>query len=166
MLTRLRRLAASSAAVLVAGLFGWLGPSIAHADEVAVQDGMPSQYFSDLPSTDPRVGGRAGWADLPGGVAARPYVRSLTIINNGVATPVITDGTTAAPTVAPGDVTAVVSAINLCGLGQTPAQGVCYATPNRFALTVGYGGDSEGNTVGYNFANPKFPVTPPIDANR
>jgi hypothetical protein len=82
-----------------------------------------------------------------------------------VATPVITNGTTAAPSVSPGDVTTVVSAINLCGLGQTPAQGVCYATPNRFALTVGYGGDSEGNTVGWNFANPRFPVTPTINAD-
>jgi hypothetical protein len=164
LLTRLQRLAAGGAAVLVAGLCSSLGAPIAHADGVAVQS-MPSQYFADLHSSDPRVGGRAGWADMPGGVAARPYVRSLTVINDGVATPVITDGTTAAPTVSPGDLTTVVSALNLCRPGQTPAHGVCYATPNRFALTVGYGGDSEGNTVGWNFANPQYPVTPTIDAN-
>ena len=164
MLTHLQRLAASVAAVLVAGLCSFLGAPIAHADEVAGQS-MSSQNFADLPSTDPRVSGRAGWADLPGGVAARPYVRALTVINNGVATPVITNGTTAAPTASPGDVTTAVSALNLCRPDQAPAQGVCYATPNRFALTVGYGGDSEGNTVGWNFANPKYPVTPTINAN-
>jgi hypothetical protein len=167
MLTSLQRLAASGAAVLVAGLCSSLGAPIAHADGVATGAGMPSQYFADLPSTDPRVGGNSGWADMPGGVAARPYVRSLTVINDGVATPVITDGTTAIPTLSPGDVTPVVSAYNLCRLGQTPAHGVCYATPNRFALMLGYSGDSNGESspVGWNFANPPVPVTPTIDAN-
>jgi hypothetical protein len=123
--------------------------------------GMPSQAQVDLSSTDPGSFG-AGWGDMPGGVAGRPYIVSLSVTNGGATTPVIVGGTTADPSVAPGAVTAVASPFNLCRSGQTPAPGVCYATPNRVGITVGYG---EGGPDGWDFANPPIAVTPRIDAN-
>jgi hypothetical protein len=99
---------------------------------------------------------------MAGGLASRPYVRSLRLTNGSTTTPVITDGGPSAPSVAPGGVTAVVSPVNLCRTGQTPTPGVCYATPNRVSLTVGYG---NGGNNGYNFADPQVPVTPAVDAS-
>jgi hypothetical protein len=147
--------------VLAAGLVGGLGVAVALADTADVSPGMPTQQSVDLSSSDPGSYG-PGWGDMVGGVAGRPYVVSLTVINGGVSTPVITSGTTASAPVAPGAVTTVISALNLCRSGQTPAHGVCYATPNRVALTVAYG--NNGND-GWSFANPDVPVTPTIDAN-
>ncbi len=99
---------------------------------------------------------------MAGGVASRPYVTSLSVINNGVSTPVITNGTTTPPPLVNGAVTTVVAPFNLCAAGQTPASGVCYSTPNRVGLTVGYGNDAN---VGMDFSNPNFPVVPVINAN-
>ena len=58
--------------------------------------------------------------------------------------------------------TTVVSPLNLCRAGQAPSQNVCYATPNRVALTVTYRAD---DTDGWNFAAPRVPVTPTINAD-
>src|SRR5437879_3335205 len=44
--------------------------------------GMPNQASLDLSASDPRTKGTPGWTDVAGGVAARPYVTSLTVINN------------------------------------------------------------------------------------
>ncbi len=97
---------------------------------------MPSQAFTDapLPGSPP---GQATWSDLQGGVSARPYVKSLAVVNGGTATPVFSGGVGAAAGVANGGVTAVVSPLNLCPAGQAPAPGRCYATPNRVSLTFG-----------------------------
>jgi len=128
-----------------------------------VSDGMPSQATVDLSSSDPRNStGQAGWADMDGGVAARPYVSSLTVINGGTATPVVTDGSTASAPPPLGGVTTVVSPLNLCRAGQAPSPNVCYSTPNRVALTVTYRAD---DTDGWNFANPRVPVSPTIGAD-
>jgi hypothetical protein len=121
---------------------------------------LPTQEATDIPSN--QVGYGPGWGNSAGGVAARPYVVSLSVINDGVSTPVIMNGTTTPAPMVPGGVTTVVSPINLCKTGQTPAFGVCYATPNRVALTVGYG--SNGN-VGVDFSSSNSPVTPTVDAN-
>jgi hypothetical protein len=76
---------------------------------------------------------------MTGGVAARPYVTALSVINGGVSTPVITNGTASAETNVPtGRIAVAISPSNLCRTGQAPAQGVCYATPNRIGVTVGY----------------------------
>jgi hypothetical protein len=147
--------------VLAAGLVVGLGVRVAPADTTGASPGMPTQASVDLASSDPGSYG-PGWGDVVGGVTARPYVMSLTVINGGVATPVITNGTTATPPVTPGAVTTVISALNLCRSGQTPAQGVCYATPNRVALTVAYGDNA---TDGWDFSRPDVPVAPTIDAN-
>jgi hypothetical protein len=157
MLTPLR----SSAMCIAALLMISVGAPIAHAQAVGASLGMPTQESVDRPSSDPRSAG-PGWGDTAGGVAARPYVVSLSIINGGVSTPVVTNGTTATSPLPAGEVTTVVSPFNLCRPGQAPAQGVCYSSPNRVGLTVGY---SEGETDGWDFANPGVPVTPPIDAN-
>src|SRR5437588_1308560 len=143
-----RRFIHAGVAVLVAaGLSGGL-----QARAVA----MPTQQQVDLASTDPLSSGNAGWGDMAGGVSVRPYVTSLTVINGDTSTPVISGGTPAAAPVADGAVTAVVAPYNLCRSGQTPQRGVCYATPNRVAVTVGYG---VGDALGFDFANPTTTVS-------
>jgi hypothetical protein len=160
-----------AALTVAAGLSGGLPATVAHADPVSttvpatasVGDGMPGQAQVDLAATDPANSMHSpGWADVPGGVAARPYVSELTVINGGTTNPVITSGDTTPPTTSTGGVTAVVSPFNLCQAGQTPAQGVCYTTPNRVGLTVGYATNSG---MGYNFADPSVAVNPTVDAN-
>ncbi|PZR89140.1 MAG: hypothetical protein DLM67_19385 [Candidatus Nephthysia bennettiae] len=148
---------------LAAGLNGAVEVSLAHADTASVSPGMPTQSMLDQSASDPNSFG-PGWADVPGGVAARPYVVSLTVINGDVSTPVITNGTPTSAPVPAGDVTTAVSALNLCRPGQTPARGTCYATPNLVGLTVGYG-ENGGGFAGMDFSNPDVPVTPTIDAN-
>jgi hypothetical protein len=128
----------------------------AAAGHAAIQAGTPSQASNDGSAADAGFSGSAGlWGDLPGGVAARPFIRSLSVVNGGVATPVITDGIAAAPAVQNGDVTAVVSPLNLCRTGQAPSQGRCYTSPNRVAVAFGYA--NNGN-VGTDFANPETPL--------
>jgi hypothetical protein len=150
--------------LLVLGLCGG-GGAAAQADPelpgAGVFDGTPTQAWADLSSADPlNSSGSGGWADMSGGVAGRPYVTDLTVVNGATQTPVITGATsTVPPSVAPGGVTAVVSPVNLCGHGQTPSPGSCYATPNRVALNVVYGA---GDNNGYNFASPSETVSPPI----
>jgi hypothetical protein len=95
---------------------------------------MPDQSQLDAASTQ-----NATWVNMTGGVAARPYVTALSVINGGVSTPVITNGTATAETNVPmGRIAVAISPSNLCRTGQSPAQGVCYATPNRIGVTVGY----------------------------
>jgi hypothetical protein len=157
-----RQHAASLGAVAAAvGVMAAAGLPIASAGAANVMDGMPSQASADRASTDPGNSGQTGWGDMAGGVAARPYVVSMTIINGGVSTPVITAGSTNSPSVPEGQLTAVVSAFNLCRPGQAAAQGTCYATPNRVGLTVGY---SAGQSDGYNFAEPSVPVSPTVNS--
>jgi hypothetical protein len=161
---RLRWLLLGAVAVAVlAGSSGTTQLPVAHAGTGNFSDGMPSQATADLSSSDPANStGQAGWADMPGGVAARPYVRSLTVINGATATPVVTNGGPTSERPPVGGVTTVVSALNLCRAGQAPAQGVCYATPNRVALTVTYRAD---DADGWNFAAPRVPVSPTINAD-
>ena len=83
------------AVAVLAGSSGTAQLPVARAG-TTVSDGMPSQASVDLSSSDPSNStGQAGWADMAGGVAGRPYVKSLTVINGATATPVVTDGSTA-----------------------------------------------------------------------
>src|ERR1700693_5650644 len=77
-MSRVQRLLVTSlvSAISAAGLFASLGVSIASAAAATVMDGMPSQASVDRSSSDPRNSGQPGWADMAGGVAARPYVVS------------------------------------------------------------------------------------------
>jgi len=116
--------------------------------------GMPDQSFLDAVSTQ-----NATWANMTGGVAARPYVTALSVINGGVSTPVITAGTATAETNVPaGRIAVAISPFNLCRTGQTPAPGVCYATPNRIGITVGY--QTQPGQLGYDFSKATNLLTP------
>ena len=78
-----------------------------------------------------------GWGSMAGGAAARPYVLRLTQTTAGVETVLIDGGTVTPPVTTVGVVTPVVSPANLCSVGQAPAQGQCYATPNRVGVMIG-----------------------------
>ncbi len=128
----------------------------AAAASAAVNAGTPSQSSNDGTAANAGFSGSGGlWGDLAGGVAARPFIRSLSVVNGGVSTPVITDGTASAPAVQNGDVTAVVAPFNLCRTGEAPSPGRCYATPNRVGITFGY---ANNGAVGTDFANPETPL--------
>jgi len=121
--------------ILTATVLGSLLVSASHVSAASPPNtGMPDQ--SQLDAASPQ---NATWANMTGGVAARPYVTALSVINGGVSTPVITNGTASAETNVPtGRIAVAISPSNLCRTGQSPAQGVCYATPNRIGVTVGY----------------------------
>ena len=116
--------------------------------------GMPDQSQLDTPSSQ-----NATWANMPGGVAARPYVTALSVINGGVSTPVITDGTATAETNVPtGRIAVAVAPFNLCRDGQTPATALCYATPNRIGISVGF--QIQPGQLGYDFSKANNLLTP------
>ena len=72
--------------VLTATVLSSLLVSVSQVSAASPTDtGMPDQSFLDAVSTQ-----NATWADMAGGVAARPYVTALSVINGGVSTPVIT----------------------------------------------------------------------------
>jgi hypothetical protein len=159
---RRRRVLGGTAGAVAAGLAVVLLAPVAHATP-RIPDGMPTQSSADLAYADPdNNSGQAGWADLAGGVAARPYVTSLTVVNGVTSTPVIVGGTTTPPVTSAGSVSTVVSPSNLCRHGQSPSPGVCYATPNRVGLTIGY--DAGNGTLGGDFANPSVAVSPTVDS--
>jgi hypothetical protein len=110
---------------------------------------MPSQEFVDSPQ--PGSGTGATWSDLPGGLTARPYVKSLTVVNGSQRVVVFSGGVNAAKSVDNGDVTAVVTPTNLCRADQIPAPGQCYATPNRVGIAFGYKSDQG---LGLDFSAP------------
>ena len=121
--------------LLTATVLGSLLVSASHVSAASPPNtGMPDQSFLDAASTQ-----NATWANMTGGVVARPYVTALSVINGGVPTAIITNGTASAETNVPaGRIAVAISPSNLCRTGQAPAQGVCYATPNRIGVTVGY----------------------------
>ena len=121
--------------IITATVLGSLLVSASHVSAASPPNtGMPDQSQLDAPSTQ-----NATWVNMTGGVAARPYVTALSVINGGVSTPVITNGTATAETNVPmGRIAVAISPSNLCRTGQSPAQGVCYTTPNRIGVTVGY----------------------------
>jgi len=144
----MRKKAIVAVAALLMGPVSALAPQAVLAASPS-NTGMPDQTALD--TADPN---NANWPSLQGGVAARPYVTALSVINNGVSTPVITNGTATAETNVPaGRIAVAVAPFNLCRPGQTPAQGVCYSTPNRIGVTVGY--QIQPGQLGYDFSSPK-----------
>jgi hypothetical protein len=82
------------------------------------------------------------WARLPGG-GSRPFITDFSVTTNGVST-TLWSGATSAATSPPSSweatanrLSAVVSPTNMCSSSQTPAPGVCYASPNRVAISLG-----------------------------
>ena len=141
--------------LLTATVLGSLLVSASHVSAASPENtGMPDQSQLDAASTQ-----NATWPDMTGGVAARPYVTALSVINGGVSTPVITAGTATAETNVPtGRIAVAIAPFNLCRTGQTPAQGVCYATPNRIGISVGY--QTEPGQLGYDFSKATNLLTP------
>jgi hypothetical protein len=115
-------------------------------------DGMPDQTSLDQPDVN-----NGTWSSLAGGTTARPYVTDFSVINEGVTTSIITGGTTTAETgVTPGRLAVSIGPYNLCKSGQSPAPGVCYSTPNRIGITIGY--QIQPGQLGYNFSSPAVPL--------
>ena len=141
--------------LLTATVLGSLLVSASHVSAASPPNtGMPDQSQLDAASTQ-----NATWPNMTGGVAARPYVTALSVINGGVSTPVITAGTATAETNVPtGRIAVAISPFNLCRTGQTPAPGVCYATPNRIGITVGY--QTQPGQLGYDFSKATNLLTP------
>lgn len=115
-------------------------------------DGMPGQANLDKVAAPNDYAGL--WGDATGGVAGRPYVKTLSVINGPTTTPVITNGTVTTPeSSTPGAITAVISPTNLCKTGQTSNNGnQCYSTPNRLGIAIGY--VKSAGQIGYNFTAP------------
>lgn len=160
---RVKYVALTTISVLGAAVL--VGHSGTRVQAMDIPDGMPTQTTVDLAHDQEGSTGGAGWGDMAGGNAARPYVVSLDVINGDTTTHVITDGTTTPATVSTGGVTTVVNPLNLCRSDQTPAQGVCYATPNRVGLTIGYAGADPVGSMGYNFDSPSETVSPTVDSD-
>lgn len=141
--------------LITATVLGSLLVSASHVSAASPPNtGMPDQSQLDAASTQ-----NATWPNMTGGVAARPYVTALSVINGGVSTPVITAGTATAETNVPtGRIAVAIAPFNLCRTGQTPAQGVCYATPNRIGISVGY--QTEPGQLGYDFSKATNLLTP------
>jgi len=141
--------------LLTATVLGSLLVSASHVSAASPENtGMPDQSQLDAASTQ-----NATWPNMTGGVAARPYVTALSVINGGVSTSVITAGTATAETNVPtGRIAVAIAPFNLCRTGQTPAQGVCYATPNRIGISVGY--QTEPGQLGYDFSKATNLLTP------
>ena len=119
-----------------------------------VDDGGPGQASLDLSASQISNPYAGMWGDAKGGAAGRPFIKSLSVINAGVATPMVTNGTVTTPASAtPGAITATITPYNLCKPGQTPAAGVCYTSPNRLGMTLGYVKDANG--IGTNFSDPR-----------
>ena len=139
---------------LIAVLALLVGPVSALSPQ-AVRAGSPSMTGTpDQSELDKPNQSMSTWATMAGGVTARPYVTAFSVVNNGVATPVITNGTSVAETNVPaGRLAVAVAPYNLCRTGQTPAQGVCYSTPNRIGVTVGY--QIQPGQLGYDFSSVK-----------
>lgn len=138
-----------------AAVLGSLLVSVSHVSAASpTETGMPDQSQLDAVSAQ-----NATWANMTGGVAGRPYVSALSVINGGVSTAVITAGSTTAETNVPtGRIAVAIAPFNLCRTGQTPAPGVCYATPNRIGISVGY--QTQPGQLGYDFSKATNLLTP------
>lgn len=135
-----------------------LGSLLVSAPQVSAASppntGMPDQSAMDV--VQPYM---ATWVDMVGGLAARPYVTALSVINAGVSTPIITNGTTVAETNVPaGRIAVAIAPSNLCRTGQAPAQGTCYANPNRIGIAVGF--QIAPGVMGYDFNQANNLLTP------
>lgn len=117
-----------------------LGLTVA-SPAAAAETGTPTQAQVD--GTSPSSSGQATWADYSGGVAARPFVTELRATTADVTTRYVSGQTAPGQYAEPGQLTAIIAPINLCGPGQS---GNCYATPNRIAVTFAIQGADNAET--------------------
>lgn len=118
-------------------------------------DGRPTQENIDVKAGPSTYAGQ--WGDVTGGVAGRPYVKTLSVTPYDTATKTygtkidyVTNGKVdTATSQNPGDITMTITPYNVCG-GQTTSG--CYASPNRLGATIGY--VKGPNQMGADFTNP------------
>jgi len=147
---------------LVAGLLAAQPIGTVAAADGNMLTGMPTQAFYDGTSGQPSSSNQGTWTDLPGGIASRPYVQSLSLVNDGVTTPLISGAGITPPAAPEGGVTAVVAPVNLCPAGQPAQPGTCYTTPNRVAITLVR---AHGDTNVWDFSADAPDVSPRVDAD-
>ena len=116
-------------------------------------DSSPDQDQLDMSGTGGAQDGN--WDDLQGGVTNRPYVQRLAVVNAGVETVLLENGTTASSlSNTPGSVGVVISPTNLCDSTEDPndSNNNCYSSPNRIQVTLVY--RKSVGQVGYNLSFP------------
>ena len=121
------------------------------ATQYANCDTSPDQAQLELPG----VGGAqdGNWDDLAGGTTNRPYVQRLAVINGGVETILLENGTTASThSNTPGSVGIIISPTNLCDSTENLGNNLCYSTPNRIQVTLVY--RKSAGQVGTNLSTP------------
>ncbi len=74
-----------------------------------------------------------GWQDTDSGVENRPFIKLAKWEDH-----LIASATAPGNEVFDGNWRVVVTPVNVCRDGQTPAPGVCYADPNRISINVAY----------------------------
>ena len=125
-------------------------------------DGMPDQQEMDKSNVEMGNQNMPGnWYDLDGALTLRPYVESLSIVNNNITSVIIAAGDTSTTLGdAPGSVGVVLTPFNLCDKDRTPAPQTsgCYNTPNRIGVTLVY--RKSTGQVGYNFTRPNDGANP------
>lgn len=113
-------------------------------------DSMGDQAYQE---STPNSQTSGNWSDLAGGVASRPFVKRLAIVNGSSETVLLEDGTPSSTlSVTPGSVGVVITPVNLCKTGQAPGQNICYSSPNRISVGLVY--RKRSGEVGYNFSFP------------
>lgn len=106
-----------------------------------------------------------GWDQLdPDGVVSRPFVKRFSVVTGGVETLIVDNSSNSInPSYGSSNLRVVISPTNLCGPDQptTRPDGspLCYSTPNRVAVTVGYQGQDGGH---YDLRTPGA-TTPAVD---
>lgn len=137
---------------------------------VGTNDPLKAQSELDTVAASPSDGsGQGTWADMTDGASDRPFITHLSY-QNGESDPVYLTpvGGTSDPgwftthQTSTGDITAIVSPYNLCKTGVTPAAGVCYATPNRVSIGLGFFSGGEAHR---DFARPAAGQSSEIDEN-
>jgi len=158
-MTRRRTLAVVASLALVGGLAAQPAGTATAAHSGL---GMPTQAFYDGNGGQENSSTGGLWTDMVGGVSSRPYVRSLSVVNDGVTTPVFSDAGVTPPAASDGGLTAVVAPINLCKAGEPEQAGRCYSTPNRVAVTLVR---AHENTNIWDFSADASDAAPRVDAN-
>lgn len=124
-----------------------------NASQFANCDGSPDQ--DQLEAVGSSGAQNGNWHDLSGGVSARPFVKRLALINDGIETILLDNGTTSSSlSNVPGSIGVTISPFNLCDSTESPSNPSdnCYSAPNRIGVTVVYRKSS--GQVGSNLSFP------------
>jgi hypothetical protein len=141
-----RKLVLTSILTLLSGFLIVVAPSQA----VGTDDPLKSQSETDALASASDGPSQGGWSDMDGGVNGRPFISNLSYTNPGSQTVEITPpGGTDDPAfftthqLEEGNLTVVVSPLNLCKTGVTARSGFCYETPNRVSINIGFISNNE-----------------------